>query len=443
MAEVSSTSCVICGAPLDPPEGATTVTCNYCGNKLSVEAGQTSRTGAAPARNLPVELLQGYTGGDYGEGARYDPVAMLARDWKCFELGVWPVSGVASSEFGLGWNAAAVIGAPAVYPSCGDRRGAWAPGSRISRVEWLEAHYDTTAPAVNAIRVFETCVPGATFAVTVREPGGEEQIVFKRAPTPMGNVAQVLEIPLDPPRKLQAVRAYVSNELGSQWSEIDTIGLVATQPVPESMRRKPQRASMKAGLLFAAILIAVIVAVVAIWAASGFPGSGENVDTPADRLQGAKMMTWNAQLEAMTQAGTVWAAGRASASSTYGSTGWNAASANGPPDVLPSHGDNARAWASQNADLGLEWLQVQFPLTAARSVVVVETFHPGALVRIDDLSNPNAPVILWEGSTAPIQSSRVLSLELPAPRYITSLRLVADTSRVAGWYEIDAVGLVP
>jgi LSD1 subclass zinc finger protein len=443
MAEVAATSCSICGAPLDPPEGATAVTCSYCGNKLTVKAGHTSRAGDAPARNLPVELLQGYTGGDYGQGARYDPVAMLAKDWQCYERGVWPVNGLASSQFGLGWNAAAVIGAPAVYPKCGDYRGAWAPGSRISRVEWIEAQYGPSAPAVNAIRVFETCVPGATFAVTVRESGGEEQVVFKRAPTPMGKVAQVLEIPLDPPRELQAVRAYVSNELGSQWSEIDTIGLVATQPVPESMRRKPQKASMKLGLLLTAILVAVVVAIFAIWAASGFPGGGAPVEAPSARLDGAKMMTWNAQLETMTQAGTVWAIGEARASSSYGTTGWNPSSANGPPNVFPAHGDNSGAWASQNADVGTEWLLVQFPLTTARAVVVVETFHPGALVRIDDLSNPNAPIVLWEGSTLPIQSSRVLSLELPVPRNITTIRLVADTSRVAGWYEIDAVGLVP
>jgi hypothetical protein len=426
-----------------PPDGATSITCSYCGNELAVQAGQTSRTGAAPARNLPVELLQGYTGGELGEGRRYNPGEMVERDWQCYEHGLWPVNAIASSEFGLGWNAASILSAPAVYPACGDRRGAWAPGSRISRVEWIEAQYVPNAPPVKAIRVFETCVPGATFAVTVREPGKEEEVVFKRAPEPMGNVAQVLEIALDPPRQIRTVRAYVSNELGTQWSEIDTIGLVATQPVPESMRRKPQKASVRFALLFTAILIAVIVAVVAIWAGSGFPGSGENVDTPTDRLQGAKMMTWNAQLGTMNQAGTVWAAGDARASSSYGTSGWSPVSANGPPNVYPAHGDNRAAWASQNADVGLEWLQVQFPLTAARAVVVVETFHPGALVRIDDLSNPNAPVILWEGSTLPIQSSRVLSLELPAPRYITTIRLVADTSRVSGWYEIDAVGLVP
>jgi hypothetical protein len=310
-------------------------------------------------------------------------------------------------------------------------------------VEWIEAHYDRDAPEVKAIRVFETCVPGATFAVTVREPDREEQVVYKAAPVHLGNKAQVLEIPLDPPRKLRAVRAYVSNELGVQWSEIDTIGLVAVRPVPEAMRRKPQRPSMRFGILFAAALTVLIAAIFGFWVLSGFPGTGAPVDTPTARLGGATMMTWNAQLETMTRAGTVWAQGAAQASTAYGSTQWSPAAANGAPDVFPAHRDDGRAWAPQYADAGQEWLQLQFPLTAARAIVVVETFHPGALVRIDDLSVPGAPVVLWEGATSAIQSSRLLSLELPAPRNITTLRLVADTSRVSGWYAIDAVGLVP
>jgi DNA-directed RNA polymerase subunit RPC12/RpoP len=442
MAEVSSTSCVICGAPLDPPEGATAITCSYCGNKLTVQSGQTSRTGDAEAPHLPVELLQGYTGGDFGQGQRFGPAEMASKSWQCFEHGVWPIDGVASSEFGMGWKAISIAGAPAVYPSCGDRRGAWAPGSRISRVEWIEAHYDPDAPAVNAIRVFETCMPGATFAVTVRELEREEQIVYKGAPKNLGNKAQVLEIPLDPPRKLQAVRAYVSNELGAQWSEIDTIGLVATEPVPESMRRKPQKPSVRFGLWLAAAVIVLGLLIFGGWALTGFSGTAAPVETPTARIGGATMMTWNAQLPTMTRAGTVWAYG-AQASTAYGSTQWTAAAANGPPEVYPAHRDDGRAWAPLLADGGQEWIQVQFMPTAARAIVVVETFHPGALVRIDDLSVPSAPVVLWEGSTTAIQSSRVLSLELPAPRNITILRLVADTSRVAGWYAIDAVGLVP
>ena len=45
MVEVSQTSCVSCGAPLDPPAGATSITCSYCGSKLTVQAGQTASTG--------------------------------------------------------------------------------------------------------------------------------------------------------------------------------------------------------------------------------------------------------------------------------------------------------------------------------------------------------------------------------------------------------------
>jgi hypothetical protein len=64
-------------------------------------------------------------------------------------------------------------------------------------------------------------------------------------------------------------------------------------------------------------------------------------------------------------------------------------------------------------------------------------------VRIDDLSNPEAAVALWAGTASATPSSRVLSLELAQPRTISRVRVVLQTNRVAGWNQIDAVGLVP
>jgi hypothetical protein len=37
----------------------------------------------------------------------------------------------------------------------------------------------------------------------------------------------------------------------------------------------------------------------------------------------------------------------------------------------------------------------------------------------------------------------VAEVTLPAPRSISAVRLVLDTRRVAGWNEVDAIGLVP
>ena len=79
----------------------------------------------------------------------------------------------------------------------------------------------------------------------------------------------------------------------------------------------------------------------------------------------------------------------------------------------------------------------------ATAVVWVESFHPGAVVRVDDLSVPSRPVTLWEGLSGTGSSSEgmVHSLELSPARSIERIRIVLDTERVSGWNSIDAVGL--
>jgi hypothetical protein len=75
-------------------------------------------------------------------------------------------------------------------------------------------------------------------------------------------------------------------------------------------------------------------------------------------------------------------------------------------------------------------------------VLVVETLNPGALVRIDDFTGDAVPRRLWSGETPATKQARFLRLELAEPVRIDSIRLILDTSRVAGWNEIDAVGLI-
>jgi hypothetical protein len=71
----------------------------------------------------------------------------------------------------------------------------------------------------------------------------------------------------------------------------------------------------------------------------------------------------------------------------------------GAPDTFPRDCDCNEAWASEEPDLGAEWITVAFPNPVdARSIVVVETFNPGAVVRVDDVSEADAPVLLWEGT---------------------------------------------
>lgn len=139
----------------------------------------------------------------------------------------------------------------------------------------------------------------------------------------------------------------------------------------------------------------------------------------------------------------VWTS-KAEASSAYSSDGWAAKQLIGPPDVYPAFGDIPQAWASQGSDDSLEWAIVRFAKpTPMQAALIFETLNTGAIVRIDDMTNPKKPVALWSGTTRRGgMKSRVMFLALAAPRSVTALRLVVDSPAVPGWNEIDAVGLV-
>lgn len=122
----------------------------------------------------------------------------------------------------------------------------------------------------------------------------------------------------------------------------------------------------------------------------------------------------------------------------------------GWPDVFPRTAHANNAWYPYRPDRGTEWIQVNWnaPLDT-RDIVVLETFHPGAIVAIDDVADflenklgANDFVRLWSGTTPATSESRALRFRLATPRPIVALRIVLDTARVPGLNEIDAVGIV-
>jgi hypothetical protein len=453
--KLQAISCVTCGAPLRLPAHKTRTICPYCERELSLERSRgkavTRDTGSGDVP-LAADLLRGWQlGKDVGSGRRYDVAAMREREWRAYERGVWPVSGRASSQFGGGWNASVIAGAPRVYPRSGDRMGAWAPRNRDSKTEWVEAIYPAKAPPVKTVRVFETCVPGATFAVTATADDGTEELIWYAAPRELRG-AQVLEIPISPPRKLSRVRAYVDNTIGWNWSEIDTIGLIATEPVPRHLRRRPAFLTARGWTL--SIIALVLLGMAALMATSGSKSDeppsmflAGSVANPPDApgADGAFMEPWFIDAKELPYSRVVWASSVHGASSEYGSAGWSAGQARGAPNVYPRHGDVTEAWATRAPDGGTEWIEVAFELPdPARGLVLVETFNPGAVVRVDDLSDRAHPVTLWRGTSKPTPGrARLLRLTFARPRTIERVRVVLDTRRVKGWNEIDAIGLLP
>ena len=143
-----------------------------------------------------------------------------------------------------------------------------------------------------------------------------------------------------------------------------------------------------------------------------------------------------------------WASSVQGFSSQYGAPSWAATQVLGPPDVFPRHGDIDDAWATRGPDDPAEWIEVGFARTSAiAAVVVYETFNPGAIARVTLTSESGAtfdvPVDQAEVETSPEGSVR-RRFDLPCTPYrVRTVRLDLDSVRVAGWNEIDAIGIVP
>lgn len=442
MSEVKVQRCGGCGGPL-PVASGSVVTCTYCGRELRVVGGAAAVQVQLGARTITDRLLSGYAGEDVGQARRLSVAEMEARAWRDDACALWPIGASASSTFGGSWSPDALVGPPRVFPRHGDIGGAWAPRSRDSHVEWIELRYPAGAPRASAIRVFETNLPGASFAITLLDAGGEE-LLWQRRPEHTGNVAQVLELELVPPRRVERLRVYVNNEIGTGWSEIDTVGLVTVEPVPASMRvvvPPPSRAGRVFGWIALALIAAAIAVVVAAVNAEGPPPTP--VPARASQVVAGSLMVWNVTAPVLQESGITWASELVAFSSQYSTSASGAHRALGAPDVFPRHADSPAAWAPAERDAGLEFVDLRFAPTRASAVVIVETMNPGALARVEDISAGRPAVVLWEGTSAFHESARVLTVELAEPRTIDAVRVVLDTRRVAGWNELDAVGLFP
>jgi hypothetical protein len=69
---------------------------------------------------------------------------------------------------------------------------------------------------------------------------------------------------------------------------------------------------------------------------------------------------------------------------------------------------------------------------------------PGAIVRVDDMTDPNEPIAIWTGrDIAPSNQARIFALQLKETREMDTIRIVVDTRLTRGWEELDAIGLIP
>ena len=124
---------------------------------------------------------------------------------------------------------------------------------------------------------------------------------------------------------------------------------------------------------------------------------------------------------------------------------WGPEQATGAPDTWPRSGDIGTAWASKTPDGQEEWLQLSYasPIRPT-AILVYETYNPGALTKITAIGEDGRETELWKGSDpTALESGKGISVVPVHPESeVKCIKLYLDSVRVAGWNEIDAVGLV-
>jgi hypothetical protein len=145
------------------------------------------------------------------------------------------------------------------------------------------------------------------------------------------------------------------------------------------------------------------------------------------------------------EAGIHWAAS-ARASSEYGATDWGAVQAAGAPDSL-RYGDNRKSWTPRTEKAGEEWLELAYATPVrATGVRVFQNFNPGALVKIELITEDGRAMTVWEGpDTTPYAKNQIGVFETTFPRTeksVVRVKLTLDTKRIGGWKEIDAIALL-
>lgn len=120
---------------------------------------------------------------------------------------------------------------------------------------------------------------------------------------------------------------------------------------------------------------------------------------------------------------------------------WGHEQITGFPDTDRA-GDIQTAWASRDPDGGAEWLWADFERPVELSQVRIrETYNPGAISKVTAVVN-GQQVLLWEGAAAGGEAPRDFVVNAPPGINAQSVVVHFDTTRVAGWNEIDAVELI-
>jgi hypothetical protein len=123
--------------------------------------------------------------------------------------------------------------------------------------------------------------------------------------------------------------------------------------------------------------------------------------------------------------------------------GWDTSQATGAPNTT-GPGDITTAWASASPDGQKEWLVLEYSSSVVpKAILVHETYNPGAIVKATHVPRWGKEQVLWEGTdpTPPSAGAGVSRLPVNTSVRTGRIKIYIDSPAVAGWNEIDAVGL--
>lgn len=122
---------------------------------------------------------------------------------------------------------------------------------------------------------------------------------------------------------------------------------------------------------------------------------------------------------------------------------WGPEQATGKPDT-PGAGDIQTAWASATPDGKDEWLELEYAEAVVPVAIIVhETFNPGAVYKVTAYSKSGMEAQLWVGKDpTPTTAPRGISeIKTEVVFETKRVRIYLKSTEVAGWNEIDAVGI--
>ncbi|OFY83120.1 MAG: hypothetical protein A3F72_11705 [Bacteroidetes bacterium RIFCSPLOWO2_12_FULL_35_15] len=125
-------------------------------------------------------------------------------------------------------SACKILGAPDVYPNCGDITNAWTFSNTLGSREWIQVGYSTQM-YVDTIRIYETNHSGTIDTVYLRDvQTGLWNTIYSTTVNVVSG-CNVLDIVIPTTTyKVDAVRLAIGDYTGFYWPEYDAVALIGS-----------------------------------------------------------------------------------------------------------------------------------------------------------------------------------------------------------------------